>query len=234
MSIIHREFDQKSLEWLMARSGIPTASEFDQLLTPDFKVRTGEMPKTFLARKLAERWQGGPIAGYMSIDMEAGNILEDEAKPWYALEFGEEVESVGFITTDDKRVGCSPDGLLGEHGGIEIKCPAAHTQVGYVLNGGLPKDYACQVHGSMFVSGRPWWKFLSYRRHFPPLLITVERDDKIQAKIAEAVALFLEDFDSAMKRMEEINGAPAPKIVRHIPRREEFQPPAEDRYDDLV
>lgn len=193
---------------MLARSGIPTASEFDALVTPDFKVRTGETPHAYLSKKLAEAWQGGPLLGFNVFDMEQGQILEDEAVPWYELEYGVTVERVGFVTTDDGRVGCSPDGLLANNQGIEIKCPRPETHVRYLLNGTLPKDYAAQVHGSMFVTGYESWKFLSYRRHFPPLLIVVERDEKIQQAIKTALDDFLAKFDAGMKRLTEINGGP--------------------------
>lgn len=211
---IHRDFQQNSLQWLQARSGIPTASEFDCLVTPEFKVRTGDMPKSFLARKIAESWQGYPLPGFQVLDMELGKVLEDEAIPFYELEFSEKVDRVGFVTTDDGKVGCSPDGLIAD-GGIEIKCPRADTHVGYLLKGELPKDYAAQVHGSMYVTGAPWWKFMSYRRGFPPLVLTVFRDEKIQAAIKTALDDFLACFESAMKRIEEMNGGPAikPKTI---------------------
>jgi hypothetical protein len=60
----------------------------------------------------------------------------------------------------------------------------------------------------MFVTGRPWWKFLSYRRHFPALEVMVERDEEIQEVIGEALRLFLERFDSAMALLKELNGGP--------------------------
>lgn len=206
--IIHREFEQQSLEWMLARSAIPTASEFDCLLTPEFAIRKGEMPKSYLAKKLAEKWQGGPLASFNAFDMEQGSILENEAIPWYELETGTTVERVGFITTDDGRVGCSPDGLLGNASGIEVKCPAAHTQTAYLIAGVLPKDYAAQVHGSIYVTGLTTWRFLSYRRHFPPLLLTVERDDKIILAIREALETFLGQFDNGWNRLCEINNGP--------------------------
>lgn len=227
--IIHREFQQHSLEWLQARAGIPTASEFDRLLTPKFEIRKGEMPKSYLAAKVAEAWTGmstddSPSFGFSSFAMDQGNILEDEAIPWYELEFAETVERVGFVTTDDKLAGCSPDGLIAE-GGIEIKCPALHTHVGYLLAGELPKDYACQVHGSMYVTGAPWWKFLSYRRRLPPLIMTIFRDDEIQKQIAAALSEFQTQFKAAMERMEQINGGPPPRVNKFVPSKpEEIEP----------
>ena len=206
---------QNSLEWLVARAGIPTASEFDQLVTPDFKPRKGQMPESYLARKLAEAWIHGPLPGHCTLDMEFGKILEEEARPWYEFTFSESVQCVGLVTTDDGRIGCSPDGLLGDTGGIEIKCPEAHTHVRYLLEGEVPDNYLAQVHGSMFVTGRPFWKFVSYRRRFPALVKVIERDDRIQTVLAEVLTAFLEKFDAEMARLVEMNGGvrpPAPKI----------------------
>lgn len=205
---IHREFGQKSVAWMISRAGKPTASEFDALVTPKFEIRKGQMPTSYLAKKVSEVWLGGPLAGFNTFDTDQGNILEEEALPWFELEFGVTVDRVGLCTTDDGRIACSPDGLIGEEGGLETKCPEVHTHVGYLLAGTLPDAYAAQVHGSMFVTGRPWWKFLSYRRHFPPLLLTVERDEKIQAVLAEVLAAFLVRLDAGMARLTEINGGP--------------------------
>jgi len=205
---IHTEYAQGSLEWLVARSGIPTASEFDQILTPEFKVRTGQMPASYLAKKVAEWWQGGPLPGFTGLDMDFGHILEDEALPWYELECGEKVQRVAFITNDEGTIGCSPDGLIGDDGGIEVKSPEAHTHVKYLLANEVPKDYIVQVHGSMYVTGRPWWKFLSYRRRFPMLVFTLERDDEIQESIDTALRTFLAHFEAAKAYLIDLNGGP--------------------------
>lgn len=202
---------QGSLEWLAARAGIPTASEFDNLVTPEFKIRTGEMPNTYLAQKIAEFWTGGAIAGYMSLDMEFGKILEEQAIPFYELTFDEEIQRVGLITTNDGKIGCSPDGLIGDNCGIEIKCPNADTHVKYLLSGEVPKQYLAQIHGGMFVTGRPLWRFMSYRRGFPPLIKAVERDEKIQATLKQSLDYFLERFDDAVQKLKTLNGGTFPE-----------------------
>ena len=172
MKIHHVE--QNSVDWQILRSGKVTASELDALVSPTWKIRTGEGVKTYLARKVSEAWTGGPVISLQGIfDIDQGKILEEYAKPYYTLITNEEITNVGFIETDDGRMGCSPDGLLGEHSGIEIKCPRLETHVGYLLNGELPSEYAAQVHGSMFVTGRSEWKFMSYRRNMPPFILTV-------------------------------------------------------------
>lgn len=205
--IAHTEYPQGSVDWMLARSGIPTASEFDQLVTPLGEPRKGEMPKSYLAAKLAEWWQGGPLLGFNQFDVEQGQILENEAKPWYELQTGQDIQAVGFVTTDDGKVGCSPDGLL-DNGGIEIKCPRAETHVAYLLEGTLPKAYIAQVQGSLWITGFQSWRFLCYRRRFPNLLLTVERDEKFQAALTDALGQFLERFEAGKKRLCDINGGP--------------------------
>jgi hypothetical protein len=219
------EVQQNSLEWLVARAGIPTASEFDNLLTPKFEPRKGQMPESYLAQKLAERWIGGPLPSFQTLDMDFGRVLEEEAKPFYTFQFNEEITSVGIITTDDGKIGASPDGLIGDCGGIEIKCPEAKTHCKYLMAGKLPDDYVLQVHGSMFVTGRSWWKFLSYRRRFPAYATTIERDEKIMDVIGETLYAFCERLDAAYARLVEMNGGPPKRpIIQPMPTAEEPEP----------
>lgn len=205
---------QQSVEWMVERAGIVTCSELDQIVTPEFKARTGQMVETYLAKKVAERWTGGPLASLNVFDVEQGQILEEQAVPWYELEFSEIIQRVGLLTTDDGKIGCSPDGLIGEDCGIEIKCPAIHTHVRYLLDGEVPKDYLAQIHGAMLVTGRPMWKFLSYHRRLPALVKAVERDEKIQRRLADAIGAFNARLDEAFERMCDLNGG-LPKWKAH-------------------
>lgn len=204
---------QGSGEWLGLRAGIPTASEFDALITPLWKIRTGEGPEAYLMRKLAEKCMGCPIENGFSAAMEQGTVLELEAVPWYEFAHNVTVQRVGFCTTDDGRIGCSPDGIIGDDGGIEVKCPLPQTHLKWLLNGGVPKEHLAQVHGSMFVTGRKWWEFLSYSRQFPALVVRVERDEEIQQRIAQALGIFLESFDSAKARINALKSANMPAEV---------------------
>lgn len=188
-------------EWLQARVGKVTASEADQLLTPEFAMRTGEMPRTYLARKLAETVLNRPLEGFTSFETEQGEMLEMEARSWFAFEYSHTIRRPGFVEHDDGRCGCSPDALLDDDGGLEIKAPQPTNHVKYLLDGKLPKDYAVQVHFSLYATGRAWWKFVSYRRRFQPLVLTVDRDEAIMAKIAEALADFYAKFDAALARL---------------------------------
>lgn len=194
---------QGTLEWLRLRAGKPTASELHNLVTPLFKPRDSKGRHSYLMRKLAEKWIGDvlPDPG-SSWAMEQGNLREEDAIPSFEFDHGVRVEQVGFIETDDGTFGCSPDGLIGDAGGLEIKCcqPAAHLE--YCLAGELPKEYAAQVHGCMFATGRRWWIFKSYRPGYPEFEITVQRDEAIMAKIKEVVDAFATDLDAALAKLK--------------------------------
>ncbi len=198
---------QGELAWAQLHFGIPTASGLDNLLTPEFELRKGELPKTYVYKKVAESLQGRPLIDLSasSFMLEQGMIVEEEARPWYALEYDKKIKEVGFITTDDEKFGCSPDGLiLNDECGLEIKSPAAHTHVKYLVNGALPKEYACQVMGSIFVTGFKKWIFVSYRRGFPALVLEIYRDEKAMSMIRAAINQFHADFDRAMERIGNI------------------------------
>ncbi len=208
-----------TIEWIRLHFGIPSAAALDQLLTPNFELRKGEMPNTYVCKKVAEVIQNRPVIDLntSSFMMDQGMILESEARPWFELEYDKKIKQVGFITTDDGRCGCSPDGLieseiskgyaLGDFGydcGIEIKCPSAPIHVKYLVNGALPKEYICQVMGSMFVTGFNKWIFVSYRRGFPALVLEIHRDEKAMSMIRAAINQFHADFDRAMERIQNI------------------------------
>jgi hypothetical protein len=215
---IHTEFQQKSDVWLLAKSGIVTASEVDALFTPLFKIKDGEAVETLLNVKLAEWWTGRPLDSISTFAMDNGNILEDEAKPYYEISYNQKVDSVGLVTNEEGEckptIGCSPDGLIGDDGGLEIKCPNADTHAGYLRSGGVPKKYIAQIHFSLFVTGRAWWDFFSYRRKFPPVKVRVLRDEKIINTISLGVSGFMAELEAGKKLLIEKNGGvpPPPKM----------------------
>lgn len=198
---------QGEASWFGARMGVVTASEVDALITPKWKVRTGDGVESYLYRKLAEKllnWSPEMLAGFA---VDQGKILETIAIPWYEFAYGAKVRRVGFCVSDDGRTGCSPDGLLPDGTGIEIKSPQAPNHLRYLLEGTVPEDYLPQVHFSMFVTGAPSWTFVSYSNQLPPLVVRVARDEAIQAKLAEAVAGFTARFDEALGKINQLKEA---------------------------
>lgn len=193
---------QGETDWLDARLGKVTASEASQLMTPEFSARTGEMPQTYLAKKIAETLLGRPLEGFSTFATENGEMMEMEARAWFAFEHDHKVTQVGFVEHDDGRCGCSPDALLDDDGGLEIKSPQPTNHVKYLLGGVLPKDYAVQVHFSMYVTGRPTWTFVSYRRKLPPLVLKIDRDEKIMQSIAAILENFYSKYDQSLLKIK--------------------------------
>lgn len=192
---------QGSPEWLSARLGLATASEMDALVSPAGKIRTGQGPETYLYRKVAEHVLGFPLKDFGSFAMEQGSILENEARPWYSFSRDVEVKTPGFCTTDDGLLGASPDGLVGEDGGLEIKCMQPENALRVLMENAVPDEYVIQVQTSLLVTGRAWWDFLSYSRQFPAVVIRVTPDAKLQAAIREAHAAFMLKFNAAVAKV---------------------------------
>jgi hypothetical protein len=203
---------QGSGAWFQARCGVLTASNFDEICTPEFTARTGDKPRNFLCRKVAEmklnysQEMMDPSAGTHA--MEQGQLLERIALPWFNFEYNADVKQVGFCISDDGRTGCSPDGMA-EGYGLEIKSPLAHTHVRYLLDGGVPKDYRPQVHFSMWITGLPVWYFISFNRSLPKLVVKVERDEEIQAKITNIVTAYHLQLDAALEHLRNVQNGQA-------------------------
>lgn len=192
MSAIYlTDIEQGTPEWQACRIGIPTASRFDCIVTPA-RAELSKQSDGYLRELLAE-WLSGRVAeSYTSGWMQRGNETEPEAREYYAFVRDLDVARVGFVYGNESRMfGCSPDGLVGDDGMIEIKSPAPKTQIGYLLDRQLPLDYKAQVQGSLMVTGRTWCDFLSYCPGLPPLLLRIERDDKYIEKLREGIDSFI-------------------------------------------
>ena len=153
-------FDQHTPEWYAIRAR-PTASNFSRLVTPAGKPAS---TATDYAAEILAAHYGIRKPFFETAAMATGTRLEPEARAMYELLTDNEVAQVGFVTYSDEPFapGCSPDGLIGEDGGLEIKCPEPWTHLATLLSGVMPDKHKPQVQGSMFVTGRKWWDFVSY------------------------------------------------------------------------
>ena len=204
------DIEQGSAEWHACRMGIPTASEFSKIITPTGRAST--QAEKYQAKLLAEwalgwREDDGLDDNYW---IERGKALEPDARKYYAFFTDCEPQKVAFVYRDDSRmIGASPDSLVGEHGLLEIKCPAPHTHIGYLAKGILPSVYRMQIQGQMWITGRKWADFLSYYPDLPPFLYRVEPDAKIFAAFESFIAnKFIDDLLAGRKRLEELGVKP--------------------------
>jgi hypothetical protein len=204
------ECQQYTPEWYEARRGIPTASSFDRIITPTGKYSAGA--RGYICELIADTVNQSPNffsetgRRPMNHAMQVGADTEPEARRWYAFERDVQVKQVGFVLSDCGRYGCSPDGLVGDDGLLELKCPAGKAQVEYLLAGGLPADYRPQVHGQLLVTGRKWVDFVSYADYLPTLIVRVVPDEYTD-KLRAALDQFLKDYDAA--KLAVLKGAAA-------------------------
>ena len=185
------DLKQGSDEWFDARMGVPTASRFSEIIT----AKTGVLStsaKGYAAELLCER-KGFNHQIPLTMDMERGMITEHEARKWYQFRHNVDVDQVGMVTTDDGRIACSPDGLIGDNLGWECKCPRAKTHMMYLMTQELPDTYKQQVHGSMWITGRDW-VFMSYFAGLEPLVILVEHDEYTE-KVGKALTIFADQLE---------------------------------------
>lgn len=198
---------QGSEAWHAARLGIPTASNFGKIVTPSGKASS--QADAYMHQLVAERLLGRAIdSAGDSAWMERGQITEAEAVAFYELRTGEDTHAVGFATLDDGSAGCSPDRLVGDDGGLEIKCPSAPVHVGYLLDV-EPRKYWPQIQGALWITGREWWDFLSYCPELPPALVRYERDEEYIKLLAYGVETFVERLVMAHRQLAEMVGGEA-------------------------
>jgi hypothetical protein len=103
---------------------------------------------------------------------------------------------------DSKRFGCSPDGLVGENGLVEIKCPLSHTHITYILSGGLDSDYFHQPQGNLLVTGRDWCDLISYYPAIKPLVIRIERNKEFLAKLKTELEKFCDKLEKTTEELK--------------------------------
>jgi len=198
------DVQQGSDDWAELRKGMPTASDFDKIMTP-VGMKLSKSADKLIARLIGERmspYMPERVETFSSRAMDWGRQTEEEARRFYEMERNCKVTNGGFCTTDDGRFGASPDGLVGEDGMIELKCPEPGTHVGYLLEGGVPSDYLCQVHGQLIVTGRKWVDFMSYAQGMPPLLVRVEPGLYTEQLRKLLYDEFLPRFDDVLSRFQ--------------------------------
>ena len=202
---IYDELEQGTPEWLQARAGILTASTIGQLITTKtIKPAMNDRSRGLCQTLIAERITGHVEPVHPNRAMARGTLLEPEARRIYSEQTGQDVDEVGFarLDTDTYTLGSSPDGLVGETGGIEIKSPSAKVHVSTVLSGAIPDYNRAQVQAFLHVTGREWCDFISYYPGEPLFIIRDYPDEKWQNAIVSAAEQFEETARSAVTRYE--------------------------------
>lgn len=202
--------DQRSADWFAARLGCATASRFKHVVA---KLKSGKPAQAridYLVEVATERLTGQPTAHFTSAAMQWGTDYEPAARIEYEFARGVEVVETGFVRHPSIAAGASPDGLVGDDGLIEIKCPTSVTHIETLLDG-MSDEHLAQVQGQLWITGRSWCDFVSYDPRCPKEIALyvqrVERDDVFIANLDLEVRAFLDEVDDLIKRIRERAGA---------------------------
>jgi|SRR5687767_1060523 len=180
---------QGSLEWVNLRIGLITASKFAQIIKSGKGSDESKCKLTIIDNLSTEMLINKKLDTYQSQSMLIAVELEKVARKLYMEKTFNSVIEVGLIKIEGLNIACSPDGLVGDEGGLEIKCPEPQTHYKYLQLDDAPKEYIPQIQGSLWITGRKWWDFISYNPDFPEHLklkiIRCFRDEIMIKKIQE-------------------------------------------------
>ena len=155
---IHK-IKQLSPEWFEIRKGKMTASHAQAI----GNGKTGL--DSYVLQVMSDYFEITPEEKYTNAQMERGIELECQARGIYEMTNKVKVEEVGFIERDEYS-GCSPDGLIGEDGGLEIKCHNNLKHFKLLLNKKIETGYIWQIQMNLFITGREWWDYMAYNPNF--------------------------------------------------------------------
>ena len=154
--------EQGSPEWLALRLGKVTASRIKEVLANGRGNAPSKMAESYMIELVAEILTGESKPFFENDAMRWGTETEDEARAVYSIKNSRfDVEEVAFIEHSE-FIGMSPDGLVGDDGLLEIKCPNTTTQLKRALSDDYSKDYKAQIQMQLWVSGRDWCDFVSF------------------------------------------------------------------------
>lgn len=194
--------EQGTQEWLLERCGKVTASRIADLMA---KTKSGYAATrlNYRAQLIAERLTGCVAASFTNAAMQHGTETEPEARRAYEFFVDRDVQQVGFAPHPTiEMAGASPDGLVGDDGLLELKCPNTATHIETLLSGSIPDKYFKQMQFQMACTGRAWCDFASYDNRLPETMRLfvkrVPRDEEAIAEIEREVAAFLTEVEETV------------------------------------
>ena len=199
---------QGSEAWHLMRLGKITASRINDVVA---MIKTGEAATRadYRIELVCERLTGKPTEGFTNSHMERGIELEPFARTAYEIATATFVDQVAFVDHPRlKNTGASPDGLVGNDGLIEIKCPAVKTHIKTLVDKKAPSKYMKQMQWQMACTKRLWVDFVSYCPELPEnmqlFVKRVERDNGIIAELESKVLEFDEEVEAVIQQLKSL------------------------------
>lgn len=205
--------EQGSPEWLAARCGLVTASRVADVVAKT-KSGWGASRQNYMAELIAERLTGQPAERFTNSAMQWGNDTEPQARAAYEFFTDAVVVEVGLVMHPTiAESAASPDGLVGDDGLLEVKCPQTATHIDTLLAGKIPAKYDTQMQWQLACTGRQWCDFVSFDPRLPGDLSLfrqrVPRDDARIAELERDVREFLAELAEKIAKLQALQGQEA-------------------------
>jgi len=197
--IVHENVEQGSAQWLALRIGKPTSSDFHRIITPTGKLST--QSKDYAHRLVAERLLNRTLDSIDGLKwVEHGRESEEAAAKQFGFEEEVKLRRVGFITTDNGKIGASPDRLVDERNeAVEIKCCSPQVHIGLLLEGFDRKHYP-QVQGQLLVGEFDCVTRYAWHAELPSVLDRTYRDEPFISKLRTALDQFTDELEEMYQR----------------------------------
>lgn len=189
------EVEQGTKAWRKLRLGRPSASMFYDMMAEG----KGNSRSAYLYKLLGEYLSGEPLETYQNAAMVRGIEQEPDARRFYTFLTNNEVRQVGFISNG--KCGCSPDGLVGEDGAIEIKTAQPNVMVDIILRENFPAEHKAQTQGTLYISGRRWIDLVVYHPKMPLYIRKAFRDEAYISEIDREVDRFNRDLKDMIAKI---------------------------------
>jgi putative phage-type endonuclease len=202
--------DQRSPEWFAARLGKVTASRVSDVIA---KTKTGYSTSrdNYMAQLICERMTGTQAESFTNAAMAWGTETEPLARAAYEAKKDVLVDEVGLITHPYiSMAGASPDGVVGDDGVLEIKCPNTATHFETLLKGEMPSKYIPQVQWQMACTSRKWCDFVSFDPRVDDglklFVIRINRDSEYIKMLEDEVMKFLRELEIKLNKLNDLKG----------------------------
>lgn len=196
---------QRNDQWYQDRLGKVTASRVAEMVAKT-KTGWGASRANYRAQLIVERLTGKPTEGYVNGAMQHGIDTEAQARAAYEFYTDSEVEQVGFVPHFAiKMAGASPDGLVGDDGLVEFKCPQTASHINTLLTETIEDKYVKQMQFQMACTKRQWCDFVSFDPRLPAemqmFVKRVPRDAGMIAELEREAKIFLEEVEETMAKL---------------------------------
>jgi len=192
------ECEQGSPEWFEARRGIPTASRYADVLAEG----KGIMRARYMRQLAAETITEEPMETYKNAKMERGKEHEPDLRARYAFDHDVNIEQVGFLRSNMIATGCSPDGLVGVDGMIEIKSTEPDLLIELLDSGRAPTQHMAQIQGNLWITGRDWCDLVIGWPKLPLFTVRVKRDEPYMANLRRELDRFNQELHEMVGRIK--------------------------------